>query len=215
MATLRIQEILQEKGLSPRELSQGSGVSEEFIRALIEEPLNLTGDVATELKKISQSLNLTVIDLFHSRTQEEAVNLRILDLLQEKEMTIEDLSERAKVHPSFIGLFSTQSISRQNLENPQLKENLLKVSNALDISLDDLQVNTSLPATKLRLQETLNNVGLTFSEMGTLTDLPAEIIEFLATQPINISALNENNFFNPLCTFCPSCCLVAHPNNDA
>lgn len=210
MVTLRIQEILQKKGLSPRELSQSSGVSEELIQALGEEPLNLTDDVSSELKRISQSLNLTVIDLFQPKTQEEAFKLRILDLLQEKEMTVEDLSEKAKLHPSFVCLFGTQPISKQNLENPQIKEKLLKISDALDISLDDLQVNTSLPATKLRLQEILDNVILTFADMGTLTGLPTEIIEFLATQPIDISVFKSDpvsqSLLLDICSICPPIC---------
>jgi lambda repressor-like predicted transcriptional regulator len=218
MTTLRIKEILQTKGLTLQELSQLIDVSENYIQSILDKPIQITEETATVLNKISEALKIPLVNLFTTATKQEAVRLRILDLIQEREMSLEELSDQSGVHPSIIAIYSTQPICKQKLVETKFQENLVKISQALTSNLEDLQVEADLPITRLRFREMMELKGLTVDDLSTLTGLPNEFVELVTTEPMDMNIFRNHpvlaGWSGVLCRFCPVCCKPADPPID-
>jgi DNA-binding Xre family transcriptional regulator len=210
MITLRVKEILQAKGLTLQELSQVIDVSENYIQSLIDKPIQITEETATVLNRISEALKIPLVNLFTTVTKQEAVRLKILDLIQEREMSLEELSDQSGVHPSIIAIYSTQPICKLKLAEPKFQENLVKISQALTSSPEDLQVEADLPITRLRFREMMKFKGLTVDDLSVLTGLPQEFIEFVTTEPLDMNVFRNHpvsiDWVKVFCRSCPPCC---------
>ncbi|MBD1906763.1 hypothetical protein H6F53_14895 [Trichocoleus sp. FACHB-832] len=194
MIILCIQEIAAAKGLTLEELSQVSGVSLEVIQAYATTPIEtLTEEVAANLRKLASKLDVVVLELVQPVGKREAFRLKILEMAQGKGLTLEELSHRSGVHPAVLVFYSTQSICKQKLDEPQHKKNLLDLCKALICSIEDLQIPADLSTTILRLNEKTKEKGLTLKELSVLTSLPYELIDLFATQPINMSTFIEDD----------------------
>jgi DNA-binding Xre family transcriptional regulator len=215
MITFHVKEILQTKGLTLQELSQLINVSENYIQSILDKPNQITEETATVLNKISEALKIPLVNLFANATKQEAVRIKILDLIQEREMSLEELSDQSGVHPSIIAIYSTQPICKQKLAEPKFRENLVKISQALTSSPEDLQAEADLPITRLPFREMMELKGLTVDDLSTLTGLPNEFVELVTTEPVDMNVFRNHpvlgGWRDAICGFCPVCCDIA-PN---
>lgn len=205
MITLRIKEIIEEKDLSPETLSNGSSVPLNAIQAYITSPTieGITDIIAEHLRKIAKQLNVSVIELVKPVTKKAAFKLNIFEIMQQKQLTLNELSERSGVHPAILAFYSTQPICEQKLSELELKNKyLIKISEVLDCSSEDLKIETERPIIKLGIEEWAEERGLNKEDMSILTELPLDFIDLLYTQyiekVIDISqknTLSKNLFF--------------------
>ncbi|MBD2061496.1 hypothetical protein NDI37_20870 [Funiculus sociatus GB2-A5] len=190
MIILRIQEIADAKGLTLEELSQVSGVALEVLQAYATTPIEtLTEEVASNLRKLAAKLDVVVLELVQPVVKREAFKLKILEMAQQKGLTLEKLSDLSGVHLSLLALYSTQPISKQILETDPHSQNLSKICEELRCEIDELKAVAELPKTRLHIEEFALEKGLTLEELCLITNLPKEFINFIATQPIILSSL--------------------------
>ncbi|MCT7961220.1 hypothetical protein NG791_11090 [Laspinema sp. D1] len=191
MVTLRIQEIAEAKGMTLEQLSQDCGVSLEKIHQYSAESIEIKEEMAVEIQTIATQLDVTVLELVKPLTTPVAFKLKIQELAEAKGMTLEELSKKAEVHPAIIAFYSTQVISKSKLEEPPFELYLSQISQALECCNEDLKTIAELSLTSLRLQESTQERGLTLKELSKLTNTPYEVIDLMATQPVN-----SRNFIN-------------------
>ncbi len=212
MITLRIQEIADEKGLTLKELSQVSGVSLEAIQVYATKPVELTEEIATDLKKIATKLDVTVVELVKPVAKRQAFQLKIIEMAKQKGLTLKELSDLSGVHPALLAFYSTQSIYKNKLTESQVQKHLSQISGILECRIEDLKLVIELPTTMFRIEELLKDRNLTLYDLKMLTDVPDELIDLVATQPLDINSLS-NAFLNSETQEIPSiirpiCCLV-------
>jgi hypothetical protein len=214
--TLRIQELVEKaKPLTLEKLSQDSGIPEQVIQLYATAPVEITEEIAADLRQIATQLDVSVVELVKPVAKREAVKLKILDLLpnmttkEKEEKSLITLAEKSKVHILLIEFYSKQTIYKQKLFEPKQQDNLNKICQVLGCSIEDLLVGAEtndLPETKLRLEEFAEEKGLTLNDLSLLTELPPEFIDLMATQPIDNSSpvfdhdLTEVYVFRPI--FC-------------
>lgn len=203
--TLRIQELVEAQGLTFEELSKASGVSLEDIQAYATTPVELIEETATALRKIATKLNVAVVELVQPIAKREAFKLKILEMAQQKGLTLEKLSERSGVNPAIISFYSTQSISNQKLNELESKNQYLrKISQALVCDVEDLKIEAELPTTKLCVEEWVEERGLNLQDLSRLTNLPQEYIDLIAKHPLDVNQVREGGIAGPICTIFPN-----------
>ena len=191
MVTLRIQELAEVKGITLEQLSQDCCISVEKIYHYASESIEIKEETAAEIQAIATRLNVTVLEVVKPVAKPVAFKLKIQEIAQEKGITLEELSEKAGVHPAILIFYSTQAIAETQLEEPRFESYLFKINHALECCKEDLKVPAELPLTSLRLQEFAEERGLALEEFSQLTDMSADVIELIDKNPINLPDLVE------------------------
>ena len=184
MVTLRIQELAEAKGITLEQLSQDCWLSVEKIQKYASESIEIQEETAAELQTIATQLNVAVLELVKPVAKPVAFKLKIQEMAQEKGITLEELSEKAEVHPAILLFYSTQTIAKTQLEEPPFESYLSQISQTLECCNEDLKIPADLPLTSLRLTELAEERGLTLQELGQLTDIPYDVIHLMDQQPL-------------------------------
>lgn len=192
MVILRIQELAEAKGITLEELREISGISVENFQKYAGESIDVQEDSAADLRTIAKKLNVPVVELFKPVAKRGAFKLKIQEVAQSKGITLEELSERANVHPALLAFYSTQPICKNKLSEPNCEKHLNQISQALGWSPADLKIIADLPTTRLRIQELVKERDLTLDELKVMSSFPPEFIDLLETQPVDVPALLEN-----------------------
>lgn len=175
-------------------LSKASDISEETLRTYdTAEDVNLKDpNIFDNLKRIAVALDVSVVYLIKPVVKREAFKLKIRELAQQQEpsLSLTQLSKKSNVDVSILCFYSTQSIDKQKLDEPQFHTNLTKISEALECTIEDLMDTNKadLPASKLRIEEVANDKNLTFEDLSLLTNTTPELIELIAKNPIDLEA---------------------------
>lgn len=189
MINLRIQEIAEAKGLSLEELSKLSDISTQDIRAYSSLE-TLTEEKAANLRKIAAQLNVPVLELVKPVAKREAFKLKILEIAEQKGLTLEELSKLSDLDLAFLAFYSTQSMCKRKLEDMESQyQHLTKITEALNCNVENLLEEAELPTTKLRFQELVQERGLTIDALSMLTELPHEFLDLMTTQPLALPGL--------------------------
>lgn len=188
--TLRIQELAEANELTFEELSKLSGVSVQDIQAYATAPVKITEEAATKLRNIASQLNVPVVELVKPIAKREAFRFKILEMAQQKGLTLEELSKRSGVNPALIAFYSTQPICKQKIAETQCMTSLYKISDTLGCRVEDLQLAADIPVTQLRFEAFTDEKNLNLEDISLLTGYSQEFIDLIATQPLDIF----NNF---------------------
>jgi len=193
---LRIQELAEAKELTLEEISNRSSVSVEAIQAYATATVELTEKIAIDLRNIAKPevLDVAVVELIESVVKREAVKFKIRDIARQKGLTLGQLSEATAINLLLIEFYSEQPIFKEQLIEPKLQNNLNEICKTLDCKIEDLIVKVEaeeLPETKLRIEELLEEKGITLEDLSLLTELPNELIDLMATQPIDVCDRDE------------------------
>jgi transcriptional regulator with XRE-family HTH domain len=194
MVTLRIQELAESKGITLEQLSQNCGISVEKIHKYASESIEIKEETAEELQTLATQLNVTILEVVKPVAKPVAFKLKIQEMAQEKGMTLEELSEKAEVHPAILLFYSTQTIAETQLKKPRFESYLSKISQTLECCNEDLKVPAELPLTSLRLKELAQERGLTLKELGQLTDIPYDVIHLMDQQ--SLTTLGSLRYLN-------------------
>lgn len=186
--TLRIQELAEVKGLTLEELSQISGISAQAMQEYATQPVDLKKNAA-EFRQIAAKLNVPILELVKPVAKRGAFKLKVFEMLDQNNLTLEELSKRSGVDFILLALYSTQPIAKDTIAEAQTQENLTKIIKVLNCSIEELKVAAELPNARFSVEEILQEKGLTIEEASLLTELPEEFIKFISTQPIDIFAL--------------------------
>jgi transcriptional regulator with XRE-family HTH domain len=196
IVSLRIQELAEAKELTFQEISERSGVPVEAIQAYSIATVELTEKLAIDLRDIAKPevLDVAVVELIEPVVKREAVKLRIRDIARQKGLTLEQLSGDTKINLLLIEFYSEQPIFKEKLTEPKLQNDLNEICKILDCKIEGLLVEVEaeeLSETKLRLKELVEERGITLEELSLLTGLPNELIDLMATQPIDVCDRDE------------------------
>ncbi|MFN6539433.1 MAG: hypothetical protein RM021_024200 [Nostoc sp. EkiNYC01] len=197
MITLSIQQFAEDNNLSLEELSQHSNVALEDIQsyAIIE---TLTDEIATNLRKIASELNVSVLELVKPILKQGALRFKIFEMIQNKDLTIEELSKLSGVHPAIVAFYSTQPINEHKFNEMERKNKYLtKISEVIGCSTEELKVETDQPIIKLDVKKWAEKRGLNLDDISLLTGLPLDFIDLISTQyidePIDISCKESSS----------------------
>lgn len=205
--TLRLQEFVPENEFAA--LAQGTNIPEETLRRYATDLIEVNEETAKSFQKIAKYLKKqSVLDLLKPVGNNEVVRLRISALTEGKGWTLQHLSEKTDINLILLEFYSKQPIYKQKLTEPKSQENLNKICNVLDCTIEELMLSVKaeqLPETKLRLEELAQEIGLSLYDLSLLTDLPYELIDLMATQPIDASSsifVEQASIYFMKATFC-------------
>lgn len=198
MINLCIQELASEKTVSLDKLSELTGIPLKVIQeyTILE---NITEPIAEDLIKIAKALDVSTMRLVQPKIERKALKFKIREIAEEKGLTIEDLSQVSGIHPAILGFYSTQPVCKQKLQELEDQHQYLKkITDVLQCRIEDLQIESELPTTKLRFQELIEEKGLTTESLMMLADVPREFLNLIANQPVDISTFRSEdiNFEN-------------------
>ncbi|MCT7951881.1 helix-turn-helix domain-containing protein [Ancylothrix sp. C2] len=193
MVNLRIRDLAAAKGLTVSELSEVSGISSETMMKYATESVEITEETTANLIKIAEKLDVPVMKLIKPVAKQAAFKLTIIEKTKQKNITLEQLSEKSGVHLALVAFYSTQVISKEKLAEEPYQTYLIKISEALECKSEDLKVAADLPATRLRLEEMAQEKGLSLEDVSRFTETPREFVDLMATQPVNINLLLNNS----------------------
>ncbi|RCJ29114.1 hypothetical protein A6770_01620 [Nostoc minutum NIES-26] len=170
-------------------LSRASKISENKIKKYVneDENFNITEKI-DDLRKIATALDVKIIELVKPREKRAAVKLKISELARKKGIELKDLAEQSGVYFPVLCFYSSQPIEKIKLEDEPFHTNLINVCKVLSCSIQDLQdeEKVELPLTRLRVQELLEETGLTVNELSLLSETTLEFIDLVATNPIDM-----------------------------
>ncbi|AVH68483.1 helix-turn-helix domain-containing protein [Nostoc sp. 'Peltigera membranacea cyanobiont' N6] len=189
--TLRIQELLDNKSLSFQDLSNALDISEEEIRKLSSQTIDITEENAFILAKIAKELNVSILDLVQPVATNKAFKFRIFELIEQQGISFEDLSIRTGIHPLILEFYNTNPIPETNLYGLPHSQNLAKISAVLNCTIEDLKLEEKLPKTRILIEELASERGLTLEALSLLIGLPLELLQLLSLHPVNISLADE------------------------
>lgn len=85
------------------------------------------------------------------------VRLNIIPILQDKKQTLEQLSEASGIHLSVLAFYSTQPLCHEKLAETQVKEQLQKIVDFLECSMDEMLVEAvDIPVIKYDVDKVPN-----------------------------------------------------------
>lgn len=200
MVNLKIRDLAKAKGLTVSELSEISGISSETMMKYATESVEITEETTANLRKIAEKLDVPVMELIKPVAKQAAFKLTILEKAKEKNITLEQLSEKSGVHLALVAFYSTQVISKEKLAEETYQTYLIKISEALECKSEDLKVAAELPVTRLRLEEMAQEKGLSLEDISRFTETPREFVDLMATQPVHIREIPfEMNVGEAIC----------------
>jgi|GEM_PF-5318073 len=151
------------------------------------------------------------------------VSLQLQEILQDRGLTIEELSDI-----SGIPEISIKDLIDKSFPITEENANILRmVSEALELPIPNLlrsvndvnsikiattslenKTNTvvSMEEIKLQIREFMNEKGLTFEDLSTLTGVPTEVIEPIITQPLDTTFFTKEFIKNTLCEYVCKLC---------
>jgi hypothetical protein len=187
---ISISQKAREKALSL--LSQAAGIDEIVIQKYAKEQIEITQAIATDLTKIAEVLKVSSVELVNPVFKREAVKLKIRELMQENNTSLEDLSAKTQIDLPTLCFYSTQPISKQKLNDAPLRENIGKISEALGLSSIEklIDSNVELPPTRLRILEVAEETNLSLEKLSLISGIDPHLLDLLANHPVDITALN-------------------------
>ena len=190
MPVLRIQEFLNARGLAITDLSRLTGLAEDILRSYTEESIDLNQESAQNLRTISTKLNIPAAKLIRPVDKKAGIRLKVLERAEAQGLTLSQLSEESNVHPLLLAIYSTQVLLKEKWEEVQTQENIGRIAAALDTSPEELSVIQDPPITQLRVNDFLQEKGLSLEDLSLLYDIPSEVFNLLASQPFDFSAIS-------------------------
>ncbi|MEH1839346.1 MAG: hypothetical protein V7L20_11370 [Nostoc sp.] len=170
-------------------LSKASGISPDDIQkyANENEDFNVTEKIE-DLRKIAKALDVEMVELVKPKETREAVKLKIAELAQNKNLSLQELANQSKIDFPIILFYSLQPIENKKLTQEPFQTNLNKISRALNCSFKDLQSTdkVELPLNTLQVKEFLDAADLNINDLSLLTGVNREFIDLIATNPIDL-----------------------------
>ncbi|OYD91825.1 hypothetical protein CDG76_24550 [Nostoc sp. 'Peltigera membranacea cyanobiont' 210A] len=170
-------------------LSTASDISPDDIQkyANENEDFHITEKIE-DLRKIAKALDIEMVELVKPKETREAVRFKLVELAQDKQMSLQELANQSHVDFPIICFYSSQPIENKKITQEPFYTNLSKISVALNCSIEDLQdkEKVELPPTMLRVQEFLEATDLNINDLSLLTGVNSEFIDLIATNPIDI-----------------------------
>ncbi|MBW4676827.1 MAG: helix-turn-helix transcriptional regulator [Desmonostoc geniculatum HA4340-LM1] len=180
------------KGMAVNLLSKAADISAPDMAKYADENTDFAiAEKIEDLKKIAAALNVGILELVKPNEKREAVQLKIVELAEQKQLSLKELGEKSGVYYLIICFYSTQSIEKKKLKQEPFYSNLNKISQILNCQIEDLieKETLELPPTTLRLQEFLQATELNFDDLSLLTETTPEFLELIATNPIDMRNL--------------------------
>jgi len=212
MARLRLQELLERRCVTTSHLAKVTGLSVEQIDQLATDEVIIDHENIQILQKIADKMDVPTLKLFKQFKRKGAYKLKILEQLEAKKLTLDQLSECTQIEPLLLAIYATQAILEDKFNEDSFQEHLNKINKVLETNSEDLiTITRDVPLTRLRLDEIAEENGLTREYFSKVLNLSDNVMNFLATQPIDIEALkvffnNTNIKGNPVCTIAPWLC---------
>nr|ADO19133.1 hypothetical protein Nfla_5402 [Nostoc flagelliforme str. Sunitezuoqi] len=189
--TLRIQELLDNKSVSFQDLSNASDISEEDIKILSSQTIEITEQNAFILSKIAKKMDVSILDLIQPVATKKAFKFRIFELTEQQGISFEYLSMKTGIHLLILEFYNTNPISEENLDRLPHSQNLNKIIAVLNCTIEDLKVEEKLPKTRIIVEELASERGLTLEDLSLLIGLPLELLQLINLHPVNISIADE------------------------
>lgn len=192
MVSLRIQEFLDARGLSRTDLSSLTGISEDTINAYAAESISLNEETSQDIRTIAAKLGIPTGKLIRPVDKKPGIRLKILEQAQAQGLTLNQISERSHVHPLLLGIYSTQVLLKEKLEEPEIQDDLNRIATALGTSPLDLSVIEDPPITQLRINEFLQEKGISLEELSLLYNVPSRFFDLIDGQPFDPLIIGDN-----------------------
>ncbi|MCF2149867.1 hypothetical protein IQ276_026250 [Desmonostoc muscorum LEGE 12446] len=177
------------KGMAVSLLSKAADISAPDMARYADENEDFAiAEKIEELKKIAQALDVEMVELVKPNEKNEGVKLKLVELTQEKQISLKELATRSQIEFPIICFYSSQPIEKKKLTQQPFSKNLKEISKVLNCTLEDLQEKekVELPPTILRVQEFLDTTDLNINDLSLLLGVSSEFIDLIATNPIDI-----------------------------
>jgi hypothetical protein len=206
MVSLRIQEFLDARGLSQTDLSSLTGIAENTINTYATESFNLDENTAQDIRTIASKLGIPAAKLIRPVDKKPGIRLKILEEAKAQGLTLNQVAESSQVDPSLLAIYSTQVILKEKLEEAEIQDDLNNIATALGSSLSRLSVAEEPPRTQLRLNEFLQEKGISLEDLSLIYNVPLRFFDLLEGQPFDPSALGAEQWCCALelSWFCPT-----------
>lgn len=191
MVSLRLQEFLDAKGLMIAELSQLTGISENLIQAYVQNSIELNTENAENFRKIAARLNVPVAKLIRPSNKQAGVSFKIVEKAKSQGLDLTDLSERSNTHPLILAIYSTQVLLKDKWAEAQTQDNIHRIATELNSTPQELVVVKDPPITQLRMGDFLQEKGLSLEELSLLSNIPAEALDLLVSQPFDLTSFRD------------------------
>ncbi|MEG4012881.1 MULTISPECIES: hypothetical protein [unclassified Microcoleus] len=199
-------------------LSQAAGIDETVIQKYAKEQIEITKATATDLTKIAEVLKVSTLELVNPVLKIEAVKLKISELIQANNTSLEDLSAKTQIDLPTLCFYSTQPIGKQKLNDSPIRDNLGKISEALGLSSIEnlLDADVELPPTRLRILEVAKEINLSLEELSLISGINPHLLDLLANHPVDITALKilDPISWNTEGILCRLVCIVLNRTNN-
>lgn len=189
MVSLRIREFLDARGLSQIDLSNLTGIAEDTINTYATESFDLNEDTAQDIRTIASKLGLPAAKLIRPVDKKPGIRLKILEEAKAQGLTLNQVAESSDVDPSLLAIYSTQVILKEKLEESEIQDDLNKIATALGSSISRLSVADEPPRIQLRLNEFLQEKGVSLEGLSLIYNVPLRFFDLLEGQPFDPSAL--------------------------
>lgn len=210
---ISISQKAREKALSL--LSQATGLDENVIQKYAKEQIEITKATATDLTKIAEVLKVSTVELVNPVFKREAVKLKISELIQANNTSLEELSAKTQIDLPTLCFYSTQPISKQKLNDDPIRENIGKISESLGLSSIEklIDSNVELPLTRLRILEVAEETNLSLEQLSLISDIDPHLLDLLANHPVDITAFKVDPIsWETEAILCKAICSIFYKN---
>jgi hypothetical protein len=197
MPKLRLSEVIAEKSIIIEDLSTDVQAAIARVSAQEETLDKLNAEVSKDLRAISASLNVSILNLFTQA--EKFYRLKIFENLNEPEYSgspkekleklLAKLPSNSKISFPLLGIYATQTLPESLLKGKDLQQ----ICKSLNTSLKDLKDNSSAPNQTISIDSILRNLDITLDELSILLEVPKNIIPWISSEIKNSTKANFGN----------------------
>ena len=193
MPTLRLEEVLAEHTIPPQ-----LALHVDRLRKKLQEEGTtfdkLDKRTASDLRAISEALNVSIFDLFVP--VEQLYRLKIIEyiskrysgnLKQQLEALQSDLPESKKISLALLGMYATQILPESLLKGADLKA----ICKILDTDLESIKELSNQSRQTISVEAILKKLGISLDELSVLMEIPKKFIPWFSSDPIRIKAPND------------------------
>ena len=191
MPTLRLDEVLAEHTIPPE-----IAVHVDRLRSKGTTLDKLDDETASDLRAIAEAVKISVFDLFVP--SEQMYRLRISELVKTKytdklnlkeqlEALLLDLSKANKISFALLGIYSTQILPETLLKGSDIKE----ICTLLKVTLEELKELSDAPSQTISVESLLKKLDITLDELAILLEIPKEFIPWISKDNIK-EVVNTN-----------------------
>ena len=196
MPKLRLREFIAEKSIKVADLN--ADIQDAIARVSAQENTldKLNDEVAKDLRAISESLNVSIFDLFIPA--EKFYRLKMIEYLAEPEYSgtprkkLEKLHSKlplsSKISLSLLGVYATQILPESLLTDSALK--LIAKALEVNVSPESLKNIAEPPQQTISVESTLKQLGINLDELSILLEIPKKFIPWISTSPKKVATIN-------------------------